>query len=366
MRHELAFYQHALSLSAKQADSGGMMNKEKYNQVRTAMLRYHLGEKLHIIKKDDNPLVYAWAKKYAILLVGDTQVLVEHPKNKTSGAAEWEGGDEDQDRIRRPTYLERLYSDMLHEHGLHNMCETFRRRLGEKYSNIAMPWIKLFTGTCPGCIAKAKTQKPVAGLRNIITNGFGVRGQVDLIDFQSMPDGTFRFLLNYIDHGIKMLFSDPIVAKRASCVALVLFQMFCLIGAPMILQTDNGREFCGIASTSKQQRDDRTNREQSGEQTIVVGKKSHISKKFLGEDITEIRKLWPECIMVRGSPRHSESNGGVERVNRTVQQKLASWMQKHNSSMWSVGCKVVQFEINTQFHSTIKTPPYQLAFGQRP
>jgi len=112
------------------------------------------------------------------------------------------------------------------------MCVTFYKKLACKYSNISMPWIKVLTATCPGCISKATTQKPNAGLRNIITNGFGVRGQVDLIDFQSMPDGNFRFLLNYIDHGIKLLSSDPIVAKRASCVTLVLYQIFCLFGAP--------------------------------------------------------------------------------------------------------------------------------------
>ena len=163
----------------------------------------------------------------------------------------------DQDRIRHPTYLERLYEDMFQEHGLHSMCVTFYKKLACKYSNISMPWIKVFTASCPGCISKATTQKPKAGLWNIITNGFCVRGQVDLIDFQSMSDGNFQFLLNYIDHGIKLLSSDPIVAKHASCVALVLYQIFCLFGAPMILQTDNGREFCGIASTSKQQRDDK-------------------------------------------------------------------------------------------------------------
>jgi hypothetical protein len=46
---------------------------------------------------------------------------------------------------------------------------------------------------------------PVAGIKNIVMEGFGVRGQVDLIDFQSMPDGAFKFLLNNIDHGIKKL-----------------------------------------------------------------------------------------------------------------------------------------------------------------
>ena len=91
----------------------------------------------------------------------------------------------------------------------------------------------------------------MAGLRNIITLGFGVRGQVDIIDLQSMADGPFKYLLNYIDHGVKLLFSTPLVAKRASAIALALYQFFCIIGPPMILQADNGREFSGAATNSK-------------------------------------------------------------------------------------------------------------------
>ena len=41
----------------------------------------------------------------------------------------------------------------------------------------------------------------MAGIKNIISFGFGVQGQVNLIEFQSMPDGLFKFLLNYINHG---------------------------------------------------------------------------------------------------------------------------------------------------------------------
>jgi hypothetical protein len=56
-----------------------------------------------------------------------------------------------------------------------------------------------------------------------------------------------------------------------------------------------------------------------------------LTNEELTEVITEIRQLWPECRMVRGSPRHSESNGGVERVNQTVQAKLKTWMRDTQS-----------------------------------
>ena len=70
--------------------------------------------------------------------------------------------------------------------------------------------------------------------------------------------------------------------------------------------------------------------------------------------------------MVRGSPRHSESNGGVERVNQTVQKKLGAWMKENKTKHWSIGCKIVQWRYNTQVHQTLRDTPYHLTFGQHP
>ena len=168
------------------------------------------------------------------------------------------------------------------------------------------------------------------------TLGLGVRGQCDIVNLQSMADGNFKFLLNYIDHGVKFLFSVPLVAKRASCIALALYHVFCIIGPPMILQTDNGGEFSGIATSSKQRKNDQMFQ-------------SKISDELLAEVVSEIRKLWPESRMVTGTPRHSESNGGVERVNRTMQEKLYAWMRHNNSTRWSIGCSQVAWQVNTQY-----------------
>ena len=98
----------------------------------------------------------------------------------------------------------------------------------------------------------------------------------------------------------------------------------------------------------------------------AAGEAVGLSDEDLAEVIMEIRKLWPECRMVRGSPRHSQSNGGVERVNRTVQYKLGQWLQDTNSVRWTIGCKIVMWRYNTQHHRTIGTTPYHLLVGQAP
>jgi hypothetical protein len=88
--------------------------------------------------------------------------------------------------------------------------------------------------------------------QTITTHDFGTQGQVNLIDFQSMLDGDFRFLLNYIDHGVKFLFSIPLTRKHASYIAIALLEIFTVVGPPMILQSDNGNEFNTVAMTRKQ------------------------------------------------------------------------------------------------------------------
>jgi hypothetical protein len=75
-----------------------------------------------------------------------------------------------------------------------------------------------------------------------------------------------------------------------------------------------------------------------------------LEDEFIDLVIIELKNLSPECQMVRGSPRHSESNGGVERVNQTVWRKLGVWMKTNETNHWSVRCKLVQWRVNTQFH----------------
>jgi hypothetical protein len=184
-----------------------------------------------------------WANKYAVVSHGSSEVVVV--KNDAL----------DTDHLTRPSYYERVFADLKEIHAVdHPKGRSFFKRVHKKYDNIPRDVCKLFTDTCRRCTETAVRKKPTAGVKNIITAGFGVRGQVDLIDFQSMPDGEFKFLLNYIDHGIKKLTSIPIVAKRASTVALALLNIFTEQGPPCILQADNGREFFGSARSSSDRR----------------------------------------------------------------------------------------------------------------
>ena len=63
-------------------------------------------------------------------------------------------------------------------------------------------------------------------------------------------------------------------------------------------------------------------------------------RKFIDSVISEVKQIWLECQLVRGSSRHSESNGGVEQVDQTVQKKLGTWMKENKTKQWSIGRKI--------------------------
>jgi hypothetical protein len=167
-----------------------------------------------------------------------------------------------------------------------------------------------------------------------------------------MPSGDFCFLLNYIDHGVKFLFSIPLTRQHASCISVALLEIFTVVGPPMILQSDNGNEFDTAAMTKQVDE--------------FSDKLVRLTDLELSEIITEVRQLWPECWMVRGSPRPSPSNGGVERVNRTMQEKLGAWMKDCKLRQWMIDSCLLMWQYNTQNHRTIGNIPYRLFFGQLP
>ena len=127
-------------------------------------------------------------------------------------------------------------------------------------------------------------------------------------------------------------------------VAYALVNIFKNIGVPLIIHTDNGKEFASLANGAKH---------------------IHISDSDTNELIGHIRDMWPGAIMVKGRPRHSESQGSIERSNRLVQVRIGAWMRANGSKAWSIALPFIQWGINTDWHSGTRARPYELRFGQR-
>lgn len=102
---------------------------------------------------------------------------------------------------------------------------------------------QLLIECCETCNRKKSTVQKGVVIKPIVTKGFNSRGQVDLVDFQSSPDGEYRWLMNYQDHATKFLHLRPLKSKRAINVAEELSKIFFTFGAPRIFQSDNGKEF---------------------------------------------------------------------------------------------------------------------------
>ncbi|XP_043475014.1 KRAB-A domain-containing protein 2-like [Leptopilina heterotoma] len=196
----------------------------------------------------------------------------------------------------------------------------------KKYENITREVVRIFLSMCETCHQKKVKRKRGLVSKPILHKEMNSRCQVDLIDLQSQADGNNKFIMVYQDHLTKFVLLRPLSSKRAEEIAYQLLDIFLTFGAPVILQSDNGREFV-----------------------------NHI--------ITELASLWPELKIVHGKPRHSQSQGSVERANQDIENMLAVWMKDNKTTKWAEGLKFIQFSKNRALHSGIKQAPYKAMFG---
>ncbi len=118
------------------------------------------------------------------------------------------------------------------------------------------------------------------------------------------PDGKMKWILHYQDHHDKMSYLRAIPDKEAKTMALELVSLFLMQGAPVISQSDNGRE-------------------------------------FVAKIIDEMLLIWKECKIVHGSPRYPQSQGSVERANADVQSMVMQWIEDENNTNWTWGIQFI-------------------------
>lgn len=173
---------------------------------------------------------------------------------------------------------------------------------------------------------KKKNKTTGVVVKPIISENFNRRAQMDLIDFQSLPDGEYKWLMVYQDHFTKFIVLQPLKNKSAFEVANALVDIFTIFGVPVILQSDNGRE-------------------------------------FRNQVIKALKQLWSDLSFVHGRARHPQSQGSVERANADIKKMLATWMRENKSTKWTIGLKFVQLRKNHSHHTGIKCTPYKALFG---
>ncbi|XP_022920999.1 KRAB-A domain-containing protein 2-like [Onthophagus taurus] len=70
--------------------------------------------------------------------------------------------------------------------------------------------------------------------------------------------------------------------------------------------------------------------------------------------------------IVHGKPRHSQSQGSVERANQDIEKMVFTWLETNKTTKWSEGLRFVQFMKNRAYHSGIERSSYEAMFGSKP
>jgi hypothetical protein len=167
------------------------------------------------------------------------------------------------------------------------------KELQVRYKNITYEVIMLYLNLCKQCQMKYSAPKKGIVVKPMVSSELNSRCQVDLIDLQSHRDGDYVFIMVYQDHLTKFVQLRPLKSKRAEEVAYHLLNIFLTFGAPAILHSDNDREFSNRV-------------------------------------ISELCTMWKDVKIVHGKPRHSQTQGSVERANQDIQNMLTAWMIQIN------------------------------------
>ncbi|CAI6354197.1 unnamed protein product [Macrosiphum euphorbiae] len=208
-------------------------------------------------QKKKEPRDYWLLKKYDILVVNNNSKLIYPVKNNDNNILYY---------IKESDVFDVLHD--AHQSLGHGGRDRMLYELNSKFKNITRFEVDLYLSLCELCQLKHKKIRKGLVVKPIISSEFNSRCQVDLIDFQSNADKLFKFIMVYQDHLTKFVVIKPLKTKTAEEVAYNLIDIFTLLGAPSILQSDNGREFSN-------------------------------------QIVCNLKNYWPNLKIVHGKPRHS-------------------------------------------------------------
>jgi hypothetical protein len=266
---------HAL-IGSKREDNCFYFSQERYSKI--------VSEVIFAKRKCSTPLDYRRLKRFDILKVSDEEKLIVPLKPGETNIQYYVTNDE----------LFNILSET-HIRTGHGGRTRMLKELQVRYKNITYEVIMLYLNLCKQCQMKHSAPKKGIVVKPMVSSELNSRCQVDLIDLQSHRDGDYVFIMVYQDHLTKFVQLRPLKSKRAEEVAYHLLNIFLTFGAPAFLHSDNGREFSNRV-------------------------------------ISELCAMWKDVKIVHGKPRHSQTQGSVERANQDIQNTsmLTAWMIQIN------------------------------------
>ena len=136
-----------------------------------------------------NSLILPGCFRYDVLILGEVSKLIK--KQESSD-----------DAIRYFVTIDETYDVIKNSHIALNHAgrDKMVKELNKKYVNISGNAIKLFKSLCEECQLRQRNPNKGVIVKPILSKDFNSRGQVDLLDMQSMADGQYKFIMNYQDH----------------------------------------------------------------------------------------------------------------------------------------------------------------------
>ncbi|KAF4013624.1 hypothetical protein G4228_005135, partial [Cervus hanglu yarkandensis] len=300
------FFRSLAVLLENKSNNTKIFSKAKYCQLIREVKEAKAKEKKESID-------YRRLARFDVIIVQGHEKLIEAINGET-------------DKIRYYLHSEDLF-DILHDTHLsigHGGRTRMEKELQAKYKNITKEVIMLYLALCKPCqqknskLKKVLTSKPIKEVNS--------RCQVDLIDMQLNPDGEYKFIMHYQDFRTNLSFLRSLKSKRPKEVARALLDIFTIIGAPSVLQSDSGREFSS-------------------------------------QIVSELSNIWPELKIVHGNPQPCQSLSSINQVNEDIQNRIISWMQTNNSSHWAEFLWFIQMTQNQPHHRGMQQTLYEGAFS---
>jgi transposase InsO family protein len=136
----------------------------------------------------------------------------------------------------------------------------------------------------------------------------------------------FKYILVVVDVFTRFVFLFPLKNKTMPLITKTLVDLFCLVGFPKIIQSDNGKEFV-----------------------------NRMLKLLVHECAIDHRLI---------TPYHPRANGLAERFVRTVTATILKCL-KGKLPLWDKYCSAVQYYMNTKVSEIHGSTPFSLMFGRR-
>ena len=212
----------------------------------------------------------------------------------------------------------------IHVSSGHGARDVMHGRARKKYVNVTKEALQLYTDLCHECQLKRSGVRRVSVDKPALSSIVRRRCRVDVIDMREKSDGDYKFVLTYQCNRTKYMCLKAMRTQEAPEVANSLVDVFCSIGSPPILHSNNG-------------------------------------PKFASDVITEVKKIWPQCILVHGTSP-ADGQGVYERSRADVMFHINAWMKDNRSTKWSQGLRFIQWTMNNRKGGANRKTPYAAMF----